>query len=366
MNASNDDEPGNFCSIPDAPILDLSDPSIAARYEYDSVQSALVTIVYPCICLFGILTNSIFLLTVIRVPYMKSITNIYLSNLAVSDIMFLSTAFLTGAGLSLWKYLSKPVTTDFSIFGGVLGCLITQALNSTPFFASTLLVTVVAVERYLAICRPIEHRKINSRGRAFTLIAATWAAAFCCEAFLLPSYSVYTSSCVMWPDDHYFKEFPRTIGSCFTPALWTKVLAAFVLTVPIVFAFIFTFVLYFLIVRKLGKRIGKRAPSEQSSNRAKSRRTRNHVAKMLIIAGTVFYILLTPRTIVILYYYIKFFAGTTGLPPGVEFILVTSTNILLYVNSVTNPIIYVFSNKRYRTAVIQAFYPGSKVITVSH
>ncbi|XP_038052279.1 neuromedin-U receptor 2-like [Patiria miniata] len=356
--AYDDQQP--VCSIPDAPILNLSDPSIATRYEYNSVQSALVTIIYPCICLFGILTNSIFLLTVIRVPHMKNITNIYLSSLAVSDIMFL----ITGTGFGLWRYLSTPVISDFSFLGGVHGCLITQVLNSTPFYASTLLVTVVAVERYLAICRPIHHRKINSRGRAFALIAVTWVVALCCEAMLCPTVSDYTVKCVIWPNDDYFMEFPQTIGGCFYPALWAQILTAFALIVPSLLAIFVTFILYILIVRKLSKRIHK-APSEQTSNRAKSRRTRDHVAKMLITAGTVFYILLTPRTVVTIYYYIKSFAGTPGLPPGVEFILFTSTNILLYVNSVTNPIMYAFSNKRYRTAFIQAFCPGSKMINVS-
>ncbi|XP_022107018.1 somatostatin receptor type 2-like [Acanthaster planci] len=354
------DDSETFCPIQDAPILNLSDPSLATRYEYDSVQTALVTIVYPCICVFGILTNSAFLFTVVRVPYMRTITNIYLGNLAVSDILFLST----GAGFGLWKFLSTPVTSDFSILGGVHGCIITQVLNATPFVASTLLVTVVAAERYLAICQPIKHLSINSRGRTMALIAVTWAVAICCEALLLPATSNYKVTCVMWPDDDHFMNFPQTIASCFFPALWAQVLAAIALTVPNLLAVFVTFVLYFLIVRELSSRIRK-APGEQSSNPGRSRRTRDRVAKMLVIAGTVFYMLLTPRTLLTLYYYIRRFAGAPGLPRNVEFILFISTNVLLYVNSVTNPIVYAFSNRRYRKAIIHAFCPGSGPIDSS-
>ena len=78
-------------------FLNLSDPSSAVAYEYDRVDIALVTTVYPVTATIGLLTNLAFLVTVLRVKYMRTLTNVYLSSLAISDIMFL----LTGEDLHL-------------------------------------------------------------------------------------------------------------------------------------------------------------------------------------------------------------------------------------------------------------------------
>ncbi|XP_038051432.1 neuromedin-U receptor 2-like [Patiria miniata] len=347
------------CPIPNTTTIDLSDPSIAVRYEYNSVHTVLVTIVYPCICLFGILTNSIFLLTVFRVPDMRTITNAYLSNLAVSDIMFLST----GAGFGLWKYLSTPVTADYSICGGAAGCFFTTLLNNTPFHASTFLVTVVTVERYLAVCRPILHRNINSRGHTIGLLAITWLVAACLAVFVFFGGSNYIVKCVMWPDDIRYSNFPQTIASCYNSALWAYVFVAFALTAPTFLAFLVTFTLDVFIVRKLSRRINKFG-SEQPSSLAQSRRIRDRVAKMLVITGALFFTLITPRFILSIYFFVTFFAGAPGLSPDAEFIVFVTTNALLYVNSAINPIIYAFSNGRYRHAARLALCSRSVIYAV--
>ena len=79
------------CPSPDLPMRDLSDPAIANLYRYQPAYAVLVTVVYPCFCAVGLAANGAFLISVFRVRYMRTITNIYLSNLAVADIWFLLT-----------------------------------------------------------------------------------------------------------------------------------------------------------------------------------------------------------------------------------------------------------------------------------
>ena len=82
----------NFCaSYPELPVLNLTDPAVASRYEYKPFPAALVAAIYPGFALLGLTTNLVFLLTVYRVKSMRTRTNAYLSNLAISDVMFLST-----------------------------------------------------------------------------------------------------------------------------------------------------------------------------------------------------------------------------------------------------------------------------------
>ncbi|XP_071804829.1 somatostatin receptor type 5-like [Asterias amurensis] len=340
----------NFCaSYPELPVLNLTDPVVASRYEYKPFPAALVAAIYPGIALLGLTTNLLFLLTVYRVKSMRTLTNAYLSNLAISDVMFLST----GAAFGFWKYVSTPVTSDFSILGGVHGCFLTQQANAIPVFASTLMVSAVTIERYLAICHPLRHLKFRSKRRTTIIIASTWFVSMCLAAMLFPSTRNYYTLCVMWPDDKYFVNFPGLISYCGgANDNWSTVLAFCGLTIPFIVEIVVCFALFFLILRKLSVRIGGIGNNASDNNNSKN--TRDRVAKMLVITGVTIFILLTPRTVVTIYYYIKVFTGVQGFSPDTETILFISTNLLVYVNSVVNPIIYAFANERYRAAFLEA------------
>ncbi|XP_022102644.1 thyrotropin-releasing hormone receptor-like [Acanthaster planci] len=345
----------NECPSPDLSVVDLSDPSKADLYSYKSAHVVMITIIYPCLCTVGLVANLAFLVSVWRVKYMRTITNIYLSNLAVADIIFL----VTGTSFGLWKYFVTPVTSDFSLCGGPVGCFALVHLNATPFQASTLLVTLVSLERYLAICRSIYHHRINSQKRTVGLVVCVWLAAILLSSVLSSSGTEYTTTCVSWPAEDKYRSYPQTIASCFTlGAVWLHAASFAVYVVPYFIEFTIAVVVFYKILNTLQKRSNiSGTVSAQPGANDNVNRIRNRVAFMLVIAGITSFSLVTPRVIVTIYSYVIFFAGITGpLTQDQIFVIYITVNLLLYLNSVLNPFIYAFCNSRYRASVVEAFF----------
>ena len=116
------------------------------RYVYSSFESIVTTIVMPCILAVGLIGNTTFLLTVTRVKTMRNVTNCYLVNLAIADMLFLAMA----SGEKFYRYVAIGVPSYGDVFG-TTGCLIIYAGVFLPFFASLMTVTIVSLERYYAI-----------------------------------------------------------------------------------------------------------------------------------------------------------------------------------------------------------------------
>ena len=113
----------------------------------------------------GVTGNVIFLLSVIRVKALKTVTNFYLANVAVADLLFLHLE----TSHAIWEYKEKasPLTTN-------VGCGLFYFTYYLSFFASILLITLVTLERYFAICHPLKHRQMNNKKRSVILTIITW------------------------------------------------------------------------------------------------------------------------------------------------------------------------------------------------
>ena len=146
----------------------------AENYVYTTADTILIVAALPAISLIGILLNSAFLFTLYRVKDMRTTTNIYLANLAVADEMLLIIRFARSLGTYLYSpidYFPTPFTNRF-IWG------IPLLLIFLFSFASAFFISLVAFERYNAICRPALHRQTNSRAKAFSLLLMSWIASF--------------------------------------------------------------------------------------------------------------------------------------------------------------------------------------------
>ena len=121
--------------------------------------------------------------------------------------------------------------------------------------------------------------------------------------------------------------------------------------IQFVIALTVNIVLYSLIIRRVGKFLFTEADCPEE---VKSKKRRNSVAKMLIVNGIVFFVCLTPISIVNverLGYYFGWFelSSTISLP------LAWIGRVLSLLNFALNPLIYNATNPRYRLAFKQAF-----------
>ena len=58
-------------------------------FLYSKTDKVMITIIFPIIVTVGLLANTAFLFTLVRVREMRTITNFYLANLALADFLFI-------------------------------------------------------------------------------------------------------------------------------------------------------------------------------------------------------------------------------------------------------------------------------------
>ena len=100
----------------------------------------IASILYPIGLLIGLAGNSHVIYILMRFPSMKSITNVYILNLAITDWMFLFGGF----------FLTSKIIFKTWIFGEPL-CKFYLTVDSIHQFARSILLVSLCVNRYLAI-----------------------------------------------------------------------------------------------------------------------------------------------------------------------------------------------------------------------
>ncbi|XP_078264712.1 growth hormone secretagogue receptor type 1 [Rhinoraja longicauda] len=172
--------------------------------------STLIPVTIICIVLFivGVTGNGLTVLIIRRNKNMKTTTNLYLSSMAVSDLLiFLCLPFDL---YRMWRY--KPW-----LFGDFL-CRFYQFINEGCTYATILHITALSIERYLAICLPLRAKVLITKRRVRSVIALLWTIALVSAApffFLLgveqdmckhTEYAVYSGilDIMIWVSTVYF------------------------------------------------------------------------------------------------------------------------------------------------------------------
>ncbi|CAL8270493.1 unnamed protein product [Lota lota] len=131
--------------------------------------SELVCVTAVCILLMllGILGNMLTILVVWLRPHMRSSTYLYLSSMAVSDLLIL--LLLPLDLYKLWRPRPWPL--------GDMACKLTMFLSECCTFSTILHITFLSLERYMAVCWPIVTKTFVTRHRTKALIGCLWLGA---------------------------------------------------------------------------------------------------------------------------------------------------------------------------------------------
>lgn len=321
----------------------------ASTFLYQPGETVLITIVMPIIWAIGAISNSAFIFVVARIRRMRTVTNYYLLNLAVADIMFLCFA----VGDKVGRYIASPIYNDQ--YGlKTAGCVLLNYFVQLSYYGSIFLVTLVTLEKYYAVCRPVQHRLISGRKRTIRTVAAAWLLATAFAASLIPGWVNWTPLCFLWPDFEKFDSVPNLVGYCLPHSDVFLSIGNGLQTIPFFVVMILNFLMYGLIIRAVNTRVAVRE-NQLASSAVRSIQMRNQVVRMLIINGVIFFICLAP-------YQCSSFAmmitaaSENYLLSGdqVEKVMWTG-RILSYINSAINPFVFTFVNPRYRHAFFEAF-----------
>ena len=323
-------------------------PEKANNFGYSYSEVIYIGIFLPLLCLFGIVINSAFLFVVHRVPTMKTITNVYLVNVAVADILFLSSV----TAYRVTKLATSPVNIDVSAMGPAL-CIIFHTAGNIARFSSLGFICAVTWERFCAVCRPYSRRSTNTHAVGVSI--SIWVVATLISLTMIPAYGRYVLYCILWPDGDKYTDWPETILVMGEIALWAGPYSNIISTFPFFITFSVNVYFYVRIIRGLDTTMMRRysAGGQLSETDAA---LRAQTIRMLVVNGVAYFLCLALFQFASLF---KTIAFLTKPPPVMTqaqrsaFINVART--LEYLNSVINPIIYTAMSRRYRDAFKEAF-----------
>lgn len=187
----------------------VMEPFLMALVLRSRRDEILVSIIQPIIAVIGQILNGVFIALVFNKESFKSTTNIYLGHLAIADSIFSTYS----ATINLVAWIMIPFNNERS-FMGPLGCIFNEFIPYACYYTSLFLVTVVTIERYLAICDPMRHRQIVTKRLTLKLVTACWIGGL---IFAVPSTfqeGKYFPACVVYPrlDSSVFRTYLQGAG----------------------------------------------------------------------------------------------------------------------------------------------------------
>ncbi|XP_072025252.1 growth hormone secretagogue receptor type 1-like [Amphiura filiformis] len=338
--------PDGLCEF----VLNLTDKERANTFLYMPQEKWLFLFVLPLILVMGIITNSLFLYVVVTLKEMHTSTNFYLANLSFADVFFL----VVSIGNMMTQYLYSPIRRDWGR-SQQAGCCVFNFMVYLCYFGSIFLVTLLAVERYYAVCLPLKVLPLEGKRRSLKLTIYTWILAVIFAVAYLPRLADYKTVCILWPNEEDYTGLPLLYGTCNPFYAWTDVFSAVTLILPFYIAFFTNCVLYALIIRTLHKRVAIWGQAGDSTAANDTSKVRNSIARMLVVNGVLFFLCQAPfqstafgSAIVDVVRQEPFFDYKHYL------IWTWIAAILVYLNSVINPIVFNAMSSRYREASKEA------------
>merc|ERR1712062_741947 len=157
----------------------------------------VIQVVYALVCVVGLCGNTLVIYVVLRFSKMQTVTNIYILMLAAADECFL---------VGIPFLIITSVHGDW-IFGMTM-CKIYLTTTSINQFTSSIFLTVMSDDRYIAVCHPISSPRFRTPVIARCVSLTAWAA----SALLMVPVFMYAAtitkelhggqSCnIFWPLD---------------------------------------------------------------------------------------------------------------------------------------------------------------------
>ncbi|KAL8182144.1 UNVERIFIED_CONTAM: Neuropeptides B/W receptor type 1 [Gekko kuhli] len=276
-----------------------------------------VPIIYSVICAVGLTGNSAVIYVILKAPKMKTVTNIFILNLAIADELF---TLVLPINIADYLLLQWP-------FGEFM-CKLIISIDQYNTFSSIYFLTVMSIDRYLVVIATIKSKKISYRTyRAAKLVSVSvW---FFVTIIILP-FSIFAKIHTEEGRSQCVFVFPNPEG------FWWKVSRLYTLIVGFAIPVSTICILYSTMLYKL--RHMRLHSNAKALDKAKKK-----VTIMVLVILAVCLLCWTP------YHLSTVVALTTDIPQtpliiGISYFITT----LSYANSCLNPFLYAFLDDTFR------------------
>ncbi|XP_064361399.1 gastrin/cholecystokinin type B receptor [Dromaius novaehollandiae] len=137
-------------------------------------------LLYALIFVLSVCGNALVVAVLLLNRRLRTVTNSFLLSLALSDLML---------ALCCMPFTLVPNLMGTFVFGEAV-CKLIAYLMGVSVSVSTFSLVAIAIERYSAICNPLQSRVWQTRSHACRVIAGTWLF----SALLMLPYAVYSTT----------------------------------------------------------------------------------------------------------------------------------------------------------------------------
>nr|7Y1F_R Chain R, Kappa-type opioid receptor [Homo sapiens] len=295
--------------------------------EISPAIPVIITAVYSVVFVVGLVGNSLVMFVIIRYTKMKTATNIYIFNLALADALvtttmpFQSTVYL----MNSWP------------FGDVL-CKIVLSIDYYNMFTSIFTLTMMSVDRYIAVCHPVKALDFRTPLKAKIINICIWllSSSVGISAIVLGGTKVREDVDVIecslqFPDDDY--------------SWWDLFMKICVFIFAFVIPVLIIIVCYTLMILRL------KSVRLLSGSREKDRNLRR-ITRLVLVVVAVFVVCWTPIHIFILVEALGSTSHSTAALSSYYFCIA-----LGYTNSSLNPILYAFLDENFKRCFRDFCFP---------
>uniref|UniRef100_A0A8D0BVD7 Neuropeptides B and W receptor 1 n=1 Tax=Salvator merianae TaxID=96440 RepID=A0A8D0BVD7_SALMN len=276
-----------------------------------------VPIIYSVICAVGLTGNSAVIYVILKAPKMKTVTNIFILNLAIADELF---TLVLPINIADYLLLQWP-------FGEFM-CKLIISIDQYNTFSSIYFLTVMSIDRYLVVVATVKSKKMSYRTyrAAKTVSLCIWVFV---TIIILP-FSVFAKI-------HTEKGRSQCVFVFPSPeSFWWKVSRLYTLILGFAIPVSTICILYSTMLYKLRR-------MHLHSNAKALDKAKKKVTIMVLIILAVCLFCWTP------YHLSTVVALTTDIPQtpvviGISYFITT----LSYANSCLNPFLYAFLDDAFR------------------
>ncbi|XP_059016675.1 C-C chemokine receptor type 1-like [Mustela lutreola] len=298
---------------------------MTTEYDYEGITpcqkgevrafgAQLLPPLYSLVFIIGLVGNILVLLVLMQHKRLKSMTSIYLLNLAISDLLFLFT-------LPFW--IDYKLKDNWNFSDGT--CKLLSGFYYTGLYSEIFFIILLTVDRYLAIVHAVFALRVRTVIFGLITSGGAWALA------LLASVPGFYFSKIQW-------EFSHTTCSLHFPhetlKAWKQFQALKLNMLGLVLPLLVMIICYTEIIQILLKR-----PNEKKAK----------AVRLIFVIMVVFFLFWTPYNLAILVsaFQDRLFTDECRQSKQLD-LAIQVTEVIAYTHCCVNPVIYAFVGERFR------------------